>query len=53
MVADHLRVPYQDLPIPATTRLQLLEAELRAQEEFSASMENVIQEYDKAIQWLS
>lgn len=44
--------PKQPSPDLAVT-LQHLEAELRAQEECSASMEDVIQQYEKAIQLLS
>ena len=47
MVADHLPLPYQDPTVSATTRLQLLEMELRMRETYSASMESVIQQYDR------
>ena len=45
--------PYQDLPIPATTRLQLFEAELRMWEAYSASMEQIIQQYGRVRRLLS
>lgn len=53
MVADHLRSAYQEPLDPATLTPQQLDTYLRALEEYSANMDDVIQQYGQAMVMLA